>query len=411
MDEIMSKKVLYISYDGMTDPLGQSQVLPYLRELSKNGYEFHLVSFEKHERFLDHKKHIQKICDDAGIFWHPQDYHIAGGLRRTFKQIRKMKKVARYLHHRHSFQIVHCRSYIAAMAGLNLKRKYNVKMIFDMRGFWADERVDGGLWSLSNPLYKMIYKYFKRKEIQYLNESDYTISLTKAGMDEMLKWDGLQNKTPRIEIIPCCVDLNLFDTKNITEKDQSQLRDTLNLKVNDYVLGYIGSIGTWYMLDEMLDYFKILKKHKPQAKFLFVSGEQPESIQQRALDKNIEPSDLIITSCLHQNVPLHISIFDLSIFFIKPTYSKKASSPTKQGEIMAMGIPLICNSGVGDTDHIVETYNAGKVVSAFDSKTLEEAIIDETRFDKSRIIEGAHDFFSLTEGTDKYLSVYRKLDE
>jgi hypothetical protein len=51
---------------------------------------------------------------------------------------------------------------------------------------------------------------------------------------------------------------------------------------------------------------------------------------------------------------LNISLFDTSIFFIRPTYSKKASSPTKQGEIMAMGIPLICNYGVGDTDEIVK---------------------------------------------------------
>ena len=43
-------RVLYVSYDGMTDPLGQSQVLPYILGLNKKGYQFTLVSFEKPER-------------------------------------------------------------------------------------------------------------------------------------------------------------------------------------------------------------------------------------------------------------------------------------------------------------------------------------------------------------------------
>ena len=33
----MSSRVLYISYDGMTDALGQSQVLPYLCGLAQRG--------------------------------------------------------------------------------------------------------------------------------------------------------------------------------------------------------------------------------------------------------------------------------------------------------------------------------------------------------------------------------------
>ena len=50
-----------------------------------------------------------------------------------------------------------------------------------MRGFWADERVDGKLWSLNNIFYKKIYRYFKKKEKEFLQFSDYTISLTKTG--------------------------------------------------------------------------------------------------------------------------------------------------------------------------------------------------------------------------------------
>lgn len=400
-------KILYLSYDGMTDPLGQSQVLPYIRELSKHGYEFHLVSFEKHDKFIEHKRHIQLICDRAGIHWHPQDYAKEGGLRKTWRQIQRMRKVVNYLHHKHQFEMTHCRSYISAMIGLELKRKKGVKFLFDMRGFWADERVEGGLWNLKNPIYNEIYKYFKKKELNYFNEADYTISLTEKGREEILSWKKIK-KDMDIQVIPCCVDLELFDPDKIEDADIQILKEQLNIPSSKKVVGYVGSIGTWYMLPEMLDYFKVVDENDHI--FLFVTGEDPETIYAAAQEKEIARNKIIITSCLHSEVALYISVFDYSIFFIRPSFSKKASSPTKQGEIMAMGKPLICNTNVGDTDKIVERYTAGKLISSFDAKSYKSSRINTAEFKKEIIMQGATEYFSLNEGVQRYLNVYKNIN-
>src|SRR5438067_13785526 len=45
------KRVLFISYNGMLDPLGQTQVIPYLRELGRRGVRFTLLSFERQGAF------------------------------------------------------------------------------------------------------------------------------------------------------------------------------------------------------------------------------------------------------------------------------------------------------------------------------------------------------------------------
>ena len=394
----------------MTDPLGQSQVLPYLKGLSKEGYEFHLISFEKSDRFNQHKRLIQSLCDEDNIQWHPQYYSKVGGLRSTLKQVKKLKKVSSYLYSKHSFDIVHCRSYISALAGLDLKRKHGVKFVFDMRGFWADERVDGKIWSLKSPIYNRIYKYFKKKEKVFLDKADYTISLTDNGKNEILSWPSTDPKI-NIKVIPCCANLNLFDRAKATAEVKASIRTKVGLDENDFVLGYIGSIGTWYMLPEMLDYFKELKEAKPNSKFLFVSGEEPNKILAAATEKDIDTNDIKITSVLHHEVPRFISLMDASIFFIKPSYSKKASSPTKQGEIMAMGVPLICNTNVGDTDLIVNKYKSGIVIDKFDSATYQNNIIDPSKFDSDKISEGAKDYFSLTEGVQRYLSVYKAVCE
>lgn len=401
-----NKSVLYLSYDGMTDPLGQSQVLPYLRGLSKEGYTFHLISFEKEERLEKFRSTIQAICNEAGIIWLPLKYTKKPPLLSTVYDVQRMKRLAHYLNKEHAFSIVHCRSYIAALVGLGMKRKFDTKFLFDMRGFWADERVDGNIWNLSNPIFKTVYNYFKKKEIQFFLEADHIISLTDNGKKEIESWIELKKNPPKIEVIPCCADLELFDPTKIDPNAIEQKRRELKLNDSDKIIGYVGSIGTWYMLSEMLDCFKVMKKTDPALKFLFVTGENPQNILDKAAQKSISVNDLIITSCLHQEVPLYISLFDVSIFFIRPTYSKKASSPTKQGEIMAMGIPLICNAGVGDTDQIVENYKAGIVLHELNEASYSNITDPSFAFDRVSTIKGAKEFYGLEEGVKRYLKVY-----
>jgi glycosyltransferase involved in cell wall biosynthesis len=403
-------KVLFISYDGMTDPLGQSQVLPYIAGLTKHGFEFHLISFEKMDRFAEHKRHIRSYCKEHNVFWHPQDYHNSRGLRKTVGKVRRMRKIAFYLNEQHNFSIVHCRSYITCLVGLKLKRKFDMKLVFDMRGFWPDERVDGKLWNLSNPIYRIIYNFFKKKEKEVLLAADYTVSLTENGKNEILSWKELAHKLPEIEIIPCCVDLELFDPNKITEEGKTELRAEIGLKDGAYILGYVGSIGTWYMLAEMLDYFRVLKESNASAKFLFISGESPEMIKSEAIKRGVDPADVYIKSTLHSGVPLHISLFTKSIFFIRATYSKKASSPTKQAEIMAMGIPLVCNSGVGDTDLIIERYESGDIIHTFDDESYRQSISNPRKFNTEKVKAGAEDYFSLEQGVERFLRIYKHVN-
>jgi glycosyltransferase involved in cell wall biosynthesis len=403
----MIKTVLYISYDGMTDPLGQSQVLPYLKGLTAEGFKFHIISFEKEERFEPHRVHIQSICDESGIVWHPLNYTKKPPLLSTIYDVVRMHRLAYKLHKQNNFSIVHCRSYLSAMVGMAMKRKFGVKFIFDMRGFWADERIEGGIWSLKNPVLKVVYNYFKRKEIQYFQQADHIISLTYNGKEEIESWDSLKSSELKIEVIPCCVDLDLFDPESIDFEEVKSLRGILGYSDEDFILGYVGSIGTWYMLSEMLEYFHFLSQSNRLAKMLFVSGENHETILELARQKKIDTSKIKVVSCLHKEVPLYVSLFSKSIFFIRPTFSKKASSPTKQGEIMAMGIPLVCNAGVGDTDFIVKKYRSGSVIDELNDENYLTNVHSEIIYSIADIQFGAKDFFSLKQGISRYLKVYQ----
>jgi len=402
----MVKHVLYLSYDGMTDPLGQSQVLPYLKALSKQGYLFHLISFEKPSRFSENQYLIQKICTQNNIDWHPLVYTKRPPLISTIWDVMKMNSLSKKMHEKYQISMIHCRSYISALVALSFKKKYNIPFLFDMRGFWADERIDGKIWSLNNPIYKMVYRFFKKKEVDFFVNSDHIVSLTSAGKIEISKWNIMFDAEDKISVIPCCVDTNMFNTENVSQKVKKGILEKLEIKESQYIMGYVGSIGTWYMLDEMLSFFNRYTKDKENPVFLFVTKENPGLIMAAANKQGVDTKNIKIVSALHNEMPTYMSLFTCSIFFILPAYSKKASSPTKQGELMSMGIPIICNDGVGDTSDLIYKYSAGAVIPSNEINTYE---LTDISFDKSKSMEGAKSYFGLKSGVNTYTKIYKKI--
>lgn len=401
------KKVLYISYDGMTDPLGQAQVLPYLIGLKKYGHAIFLLSAEKTENFILHQEKIKKICTDNHIIWQPIFYRKKPPVLSTILDINSLWINAKKIIQQNNIQIVHCRSYISALVGLKAQKKLNVKFIFDMRGFWADERVDGKIWNNKKFPYNLIYTFFKTKEKEFLKSADAIVSLTYHAKNEINTWN-LPLRKP-IYVIPCCADLNHFNFQNITENNI--LKVQLGIENNDFVLGYLGSLGTWYLLNEMLDFFKELSKHK-KAKFLFITKDNPENILTVARQKNIPTSQIIIKACERENLPEMLSVLNASIFFILPSYSKKASSPTKQAELLGMGIPLICNANVGDTNEILEKEKVALVLNELNNTSYSECINELNEFitkEKEEFRKVAYQYFSLEEGIKKYLEIWANI--
>lgn len=388
----------------MTDPLGQSQVIPYLKYLSKE-YEIHLFSFEKpNNKDLVYK--IKSILKSNNINWTPITYTKSPPVFSKIYDILKFFLIVNKNFKIHHPKLFHCRGhYITSLIGLRFRKQKKVKYVFDMRGFWADERVDGKIWSLDNFIYKKIYNYFKSKEKEFLQYSDYTISLTETGKKEIVSWD-LPNQS-KIKVIPCCTDESLFQTKNI-----QNVRAELGYNKDDFIISYVGSIGTWYMLDEMLDFFKCLQLKKPKAKFFFITKDNPQLILEKVKSKRIEISSIKIQPSSREMMSSYIGASNFSIFFILPVFSKKASSPTKMGEIMNLGIPIICNSGVGDVDEIMEKSMPELLVKEFSNNEYErviDLITNNYQPNQKKIVETSNSYYSLKKGVEKYKEVYKEI--
>ena len=399
-------RVLYLSYDGMCDPLGSSQVLPYLFGLARRGHRITLISFEKAERTAEDRARVQQACDDAGIRWHPLRYHKRPPILSGMYDVWQMQKLARRLHHEQQFDLIHCRSYLPALVGLRLKRRLGLGFVFDMRGFWADERIDGGIWKLSNPAHRAVFDFFKRREADFLTEADQVVSLTEEGRKVLLARRADPTIGPPITIIPCCVDFSAFPPVSAEARGTS--REQLGIPPKATVAVYLGSFGSWYMVDAMLDFFRVQLRRDPAAVFLVISREPPQEIHAAARARGIPQESVVVRGASRVEVPRFVAAADYGLFFIKPVFSKKASSPTKMGEFLALEIPMVTNGNVGDVAQIMDEAHAGVVVKDFDEAAYEDALerLEQFHPDKERWRAAAHRWFDLDVGIDRYDTIY-----
>jgi glycosyltransferase involved in cell wall biosynthesis len=409
MTAATAANILYITYDGLTDPLGRSQILPYLAGLSRLGHSITILSCEKPERLASEGAKVSRICSDAGLRWEHVAYHKSPPVASTVYDAAKLTRAALRLDSELHFQVVHCRSYIAAMAGLALKRKRGAKFLFDMRGFWPEEKVEGGNWPQANPMFRAVYRYFKRREADFLANADHVISLTEEGKRELNARPGGALADDRISVIPCCVDFDHFVQPDAEARRAA--RRTLGIAEEAKVLVYLGSLGGNYMLEEVLDFFLAYRERHAGAVCLFVTQDPADPIRRAAEAKGISHSEIVIRSASREEVPAFVAAADVGVAFKQPVFSSKACSPTKLGEMLALGVPVVANSGVGDVDHILEDTRAGITINAFNAPTYREAVAqaEELTISPEEMRKRALSWFDVGIGISRYDAVYRRL--
>lgn len=400
----MVKNTLYITFDGLSDPLGQSQILPYLRGISANGYNITILSCEKTDRLQREEKAIRDSIKDLPITWKHINYNEEGGALSRLNYLRKLYRLAKRTLNEKEISLVHCRSYLAALLGLRIKKNSAIPFIFDMRGFWADERIDGGIWQKNNFIHRWFYNYFKRKEKDFLIQADAIVSLTHAGVKE------LHNKMPEAEIpgktsiIPCCTNTKLFDPGKTEKKTIPGINET------DHLIVYTGSVGTWYYTREMIDCILCWKEFIPEIKLLIVTKDL-EGLEIILNTYNREQIKTIVSaSASYNEVPSYLAAARASMFFIKPAYSKIASSPTKMAECWSMNLPIITNSGIGDNDLYFNTHKGGILINNFtkeDYVKAYEAYRDLNNTVNYRAL--AQDHFDTTIAVKTYTGIYNAL--
>ncbi|HXD32578.1 MAG TPA: glycosyltransferase [Pyrinomonadaceae bacterium] len=367
---LAGRRVLFVSYNGMLDPLGQSQVLPYLRELARRGVQFTLLSFERSSALAgDGLARIEQLRAELlaqGIEWHWLRYHQTPSLPATMFDVMNGIRLARRLVRKNKIEMVHARSHIPATIALSLKKQFGIKMIFDVRGLMADEYVDANHWQKGS----LPYRLTKSMERRAFAAADGIVTLTNVIWPIVRGWEGLRGRNDVAHAaIPCCADLELF---KFSVADRQRRRQELGL-TNQLVLVYSGSIDGWYLTEAMADFFAEALKRNPQTHALWLTPAKHDRIHSLMKGRGIETARYSVVAAASRDVPSYLSASDAGIAFIKPCFSKLASSPTKYAEYLACGLPLVINAGIGDSDSLISEEYAGVLIQEFNRKEYEEA--------------------------------------
>ena len=303
--------------------------------------------------------------------------------------------------------IIHARATVPAAMAYVIARLTRRKFIFDVRGLMAEEYADGCMWKEGSFCHKMTL-YFQKL---FLKSADELVVITENIKRFLSYSDYLDKKNKRISVIPCCVDIARFE-RNSSRNEALRQKYGLSGK---FVFLYTGSVGTWYMLREMLDFFIAAKSVIPNAHFLILTHVDREMAGKIRGEKGLSSEDVSIDEAEFNDMPEYINLADVGIFFIKPVFSKRSSCPTKFAEYLACGLPVVINSGIGDTDNIVKERKLGIVINEFNRYSylfgLRElsVLMKEKDLLAERSRRTAEELFSLENGISRYLEIYRRL--
>ena len=405
------RRVLFISYNGMLDPLGQSQVIPYLRELAKRGVRFTLLSFERPKAFtaegLTLCEQLREKLKSQGIEWHWLRYHQRPSIPATIYDVMAGYRKAGALVRRNRIEMVHARGHIPATIALALKRRFGIKMIFDLRGLMAEEYVDAEHWREGGLPYRMT----KATERRILAATDGIVTLTERIWPIIKEWKGLRGRAVHHEVIPCCVDLSLF---KFSDEERARRRSELGLG-NRLTMVYSGSLDGWYLTEKMADFFASFLKQNREAHLLWLTTGSHDRVKELMSARNVEPDSFSVRAVASDEVPSYLAAADVGLAFIKRCVSKIASSPTKNGEYLACGLPLVINAGVGDSDLLINEWKAGVLIEDFSEEDYLKAgskisaMVSEPGVRESSRLVAERVFNLETVAGERYAALYEKV--
>jgi glycosyltransferase involved in cell wall biosynthesis len=392
----MTARTLYICYFGINEALVQTQVLPYLRQLRKDGTQVSLLTFEPGQWTEERAGNKRSELSAGGIDWHFLPYHKKLSVLATSYDILKGASFIRRFARENDVAVLHARSHVPMAMALIANRSLRRSLVFDLRGLMAEEYVDAGVWAEGSPPFAAV----KWVEKLGLRKADQIVVLTEK-MKRFLVEAGTR-ESESINVIPCCVDM-------------SRLNSRSDLKRERFELIYAGSVIGLYMLKEMGVFFRALRQSRPNAFFRILTGSDPALVAGVFQDLGIDADDYSVSKADPRDVLNIVRQAHLAISFRKPTFSQIAASPTKIPEYLACGLPVVANDGVGDSTEIIRTDNVGAVVDEFSVEAYRRAIdeIETIMLDKNlerRCIDTASKRFDLeTVGGARYRAMYEKI--
>jgi glycosyltransferase involved in cell wall biosynthesis len=392
-------RALYICYLSLADPLVRTQVVAYLAGLAERGHVIHLLTFEP-ELDAARRHEFRADLDRLGIAWHGLRYHKRPSLPATVYDTLVGAVVASWLVVRHRLGLLHARSHVPLAMALLARLFTRRRLVFDIRGLLAEEYADAGRWARDGAAYR-ITDWIQRVG---LRRADGFVVLTERVRRHL--WG--EHPPPRVHVIPCCADFDRLAPGTL------DVRGTLGVGERPLLI-YVGKLTGVYMDREMADFFAAARRAKQDLVLLVLTQSPADSIVDELARAEVPEDAYRITSAAAQDVGAYLAAADFAVCFCHPKPSLIAASPTKIGEYLAAGLPVVSGPDVGDTDTILRDERAGVIVTEFTEAAYERAAAEIIQLaadgaSRDRCRDVAQRVFSLRHvGIPRYDALYQEI--
>lgn len=405
---VSSTRSVFITNNGLSDHIGVSQVLPYLEGLLTCGHRVECIAVENRANRAAFNQGLQDRIETAGVrhFQVKRSPPFMHKIDRLFMP----NRISRLLDSRiREFgpDLIHCRSYMPLSAVLRANDRYKIPFIFDMRGFWIDERIESGIWSLDNPFWRRVVKRFRSLEASAMNQADNIVVLTEDAKQKVLSNEDYGGAS--IDVIPCSVDQETFSI----EEDLDGTRRGLGFTSEDMVLVYLGSSGPLYKTELIYKIYSELKRLGASVKILFIGEHDSADHVAKAKEAGVELSaqDIVCKRVAHADVPHLLNAGDFGLSFRIQSVSSLGASPTKVGEYLSCGLPVISNDGVGDIRRIIKNGQNGVVLDDFTEESFRDCaqtMCEGTFLPREQIRKTASPMFDMNHAIESYDRIYQR---
>ena len=365
--------ISYVTVDSLSEGVGSSQVTPLIAGLSKSGMKILLISYEKRNPTLQ----LQEYFESIGVVWKPRAFGSNGPLG----GVSRMNDLRREIP---ESSLIHARSDMPAVSAI---ASGQAPVLWDVRSLWADQKIIIQKSLLNSSLYGT----YRGLESIAASRSTGMSTLTSKVIPELEK---RHKRLPKLRtVVPTAVDLDYFKFNPVMP---SKLKTLFSGTYNNYYDLPLSSLF-------MQEFQKLIEVETHWAR-------PSESTKMRlgVGESRVFPSSQTGMASLIPNYS-----FGVSVCKIDAGPSLTAAMPTKIGEYLACGRPVVVNKGLGDMDEFIQEYNVGVILDGTRSNLSESATKlanllsdSETPF-RCRAL--AEKYFSMENGIKQYLNLYSKI--
>lgn len=373
MKKYDSYDLTYVTIDSLSEGVGSSQITPLISRLSKSGLKIDLISHEKTNPNSELVAYFQSI----GVEWNFRKFGsngLMGGVERLNNLRREIPKT----------NLIHARSDIPAVSAI---ASHQAPVLWDVRSLWADQKV----MTQDNFLNKSLYYSYRALESIASHQSLGMSTLTSAVVP-ILEERNIKLPPLRV-VVPTAVDLNRF---HLNPKMPSKFRALFSGTYNDY-----------YDLHQSALFMQELRS-QTQLETHWARPLESEKKQISVGEERVFPA---LQTEMAQLIPNYS--FGVSICKLNAGKSLTAAMPTKIGEFLACGRPIVVNEGLGDMDVFIKEFNAGVILDSDPNNLKKSAtelinlVLDPETPERCRAL--AEKYFSMELGANNYLALYTQI--